>query len=126
MCSATPNIMKPADLYYFLNLLRPDIFDSFHKFACRYCNARFRNTKDLYLADDGFCKVTELNLIMYQKFFVRSADENKNLPASKRLVAVPMDQQKKQEAEEWLAKHKQQQEAYSEKGQVVSHPYTND
>lgn len=68
-----PHITKPVDLYLYLSILRPDIFDSYPEFVTRYCKASLQDTKSLFLNDKGFSKTKELNLLIYEKVRVSNS-----------------------------------------------------
>ena len=83
----------------YLKILRPDIFNSYHDFAFRYCNANLANKKGLYLKDDGFWKTDELTLFLKEKFMIRHLNEEQ---ARKRiLVKITLDHGKKSLAEQY-------------------------
>ncbi|CAI2382703.1 unnamed protein product [Moneuplotes crassus] len=87
-CSAVPNIKRPDDLYNFLKILRPDIFDNKDLYSCRYCKGEFRNKHSLSLKNDGFSNVKELEIILYEKFMVRSVRKNEIQPQQRCLVEI--------------------------------------
>lgn len=120
MLTSVPNVMKPKDLYMYLNILRPDIFDSYFLYACRYCKAAFKDNRTLYLKDDRFSKNKELSLIMYNKFLVRHLGEDIGQPKARRIVRINMDQDLKNSSEEWLYKLNQQKAHNLRKNPIVS------
>ena len=83
--TSVPNIKRPSDLYTFLKILRPDIFNNENLFKCRYCNGTFRNKYSVNINGQGFSKVKELEIILYEKFMVRSVS-NSLISVNQRLM----------------------------------------
>lgn len=108
------------DLYYFLHLLRPDIFDSYAMYAWRYWNAKFDNTRTLYLNDDKFSKVKELNLIIYEKFLVRTVNRDRIDPRDRILVRIALNEELNQAANNWIRQLVEQKQRTQNKGCIVS------
>ena len=98
--SAVPRIVSPSELYLYMNLLRPDIFNSYAEFATRYWKAMLSDTKSLFLNDKGFSKSKELNLILYEKLMVRFVSAKNQKPGERVLLEVELDNLLKTNADE--------------------------
>lgn len=66
--SGTPLINRPIELWPVLQIIRPDIFPSAHKFAFRYCKPRFTYWGWVY---DGAQNLKELNRILRRECMIR-------------------------------------------------------
>ena len=98
--SAVPRIVSPSELYLYMNLLRPDIFNSYPEFATRYWKASLSDNRTLFLNDKGFSKSKELNLILYEKLMVRFVSAQNQKPSERVLLEVELDISLKETSEE--------------------------
>ena len=86
--TGTPITNVPAELYPIVNLVRPDLFPSWNRFANRYCQPRLAPWGWEY---KGATHLGELHEILTRELMVRrlKADVLKDLPAKTRSV-VPV------------------------------------
>ncbi len=107
--SGTPLVNRPVELWPTIHLLRPDIFDSFLKFAWKYCKPRLMFGKWKY---DGAANLKELHHLLKKHLMIRrlKKDVLKEL-APKTRVIIPLgikNRKEYREADEdlikWLSK----------------------
>lgn len=106
--SGTPIENRPVEFFPVLNLLRPDLFPSFHDFAQRYCAPKWRWWGWTY---PGATHMKELHRILTQNVMVRrrKVDVLDELPAKQRsvtLLDVKMAEYREAERDlaSWVAK----------------------
>lgn len=88
--SGTPLVNRPAELFPTLNLIRPDIYDSFFAFASRYCKPELKPWGWQY---KGATNLAELHKKLLQTLMVRrrKIDVLSELPAKTRsVVTLPL------------------------------------
>lgn len=107
--TGSPIMSRPAEVWPLVNILRPDVFDSFFSFGARYCQPRFRFGKWEY---KGAARIPELHALLNETCMIRrlKADVLKELPEKSRFV-IPMRMTKSSEYREavddflgWLGK----------------------
>jgi len=107
--SGTPLVNRPIELYNILHLLWPDVFDSFFKYAFRYCQPVKTPWGWQY---KGAKNIKELHRRLKGLGMIRRLKKNvmKELPEKERLI-IPLDIEKRNEYEEalhdfiaWLSK----------------------
>jgi len=79
LLSGTPMLARPVELFNSLRMLRPDIFNDFHKFVNRYCDPK----EGLYGKDfSGAAHSRELHYVLEDKIMIRRLKKNvlKDLP----------------------------------------------
>ena len=87
--SGTPLTNRPKELFPTLNIIRPDLFSNYWKYAIRYCEGH----KGKWGWDDnGSSNIPELNKILKENIMIRRLknDVLKELPEKIRTV-IPMD-----------------------------------
>lgn len=86
--SGTPLTSRPSEMFPILNMIRPDLFPSWRRYADRYCAPRARPWGMDY---GGSSRLSELHEILLQNMMIRrlKADVLKDLPPKRRLV-VPL------------------------------------
>ena len=92
--SGTPLTNRPAELWAILNLIRPDLYGSFPKFAWRYCKPQLKPWGFVY---QGATHLPELHESLKQSCMIRrlKRDVLKDLPDKARhLVLLPLSNQK--------------------------------
>lgn len=89
MLSGTPLTNRPAELFPALNILRPDLFNSFFSFASRYCEPTRKPWGWEY---KGAKNLDELHALLKSTCMVRrrAADVLEDLPPIRRVI-VPID-----------------------------------
>jgi SWI/SNF-related matrix-associated actin-dependent regulator 1 of chromatin subfamily A len=106
--SGTPLVNRPAELWNVINLLRPDVFDSWVDFAPRYCAPRLTRWGLVY---DGAENLDELNQRLVSSCMIRrlKSEVLTDLPPKSRFV-VPLPLEKPKEYQlaktdflKWLA-----------------------
>lgn len=107
--SGTPLTNRPAELWSILNIVRPDLFPNFIKFANRYCKPEYTPWGVQYR---GATRLPELHKLLKKTCMIRrlKADVLKDLPPKTRIV-VPITLSNRKEYEEaerdfakWLRK----------------------
>lgn len=106
--SGTPLTNRPAELWPVLNLVRPDIYPSFLKFAFQYCRPRKLRWGWVY---DGAINLKELHQTLRSTCMIRrlKKDVLKELPAkARRVITIPLSNPKEYAKAErdiikWLA-----------------------
>lgn len=93
--SGTPMLNRPVELYNALNLVRPDVFRSFFKFATRYCAPKKTPWGWQF---KGATNVPELHALLKRTCMIRrlKKDVLQDLPPKTRSV-IPMDISNRQE-----------------------------
>lgn len=92
--SGTPINSRPVELFPVLNMIRPDLFSSFFRFATRYCGAK-RNRFGWDFR--GASNLDELNDILYSQLMIRrtKSDVLSQLPSKSRIViSLPLENRK--------------------------------
>lgn len=92
--SGTPATSRPIELFPVLNMLKPDIFNSFHDFAWRYCQPRRTHWGWQY---KGATRLPELHRRLKKYCMIRrlKADVLRELPEKTRIVVpLPMENRK--------------------------------
>lgn len=87
--SGTPLTNRPAELWPILNILRPDLFNSFFSFGARYCQPQRRRWGWEY---KGAVRLKELNTLLNTTCMIRrlKVDVLEQLPKQSRYV-VPLE-----------------------------------
>lgn len=70
LLTGTPALSKPRDLFNILNIIRPDIFNSFKEFGFRYCDPKF-NRFSKGLDYDGATNLKELHFLLTNYIMIR-------------------------------------------------------
>ena len=86
--SGTPLVNRPAELYTTLNMLRPDIFNSFFDFTMRYCDRKKTRWGWEY---KGATHLNELHALLTRTCMIRRLKKNvlKDLPEKQR-IPIPL------------------------------------
>lgn len=108
--SGTPLTNRPNELFSVLNIIRPDLFPSFVKYAERYCPPQAKPWGVTY---DGAANLGELHAFLTEHLMIRRRKEDvlRELPTQRRqVVTLPLsDPQEYAHAHRdfltWLAKH---------------------
>lgn len=74
LLSGTPSLNRPAELFSSLNMLRPDIFRSFHEYSDRYCHGGY-NEAGIYQAN-GSSHLDELRILIETLVMIRRQKED--------------------------------------------------
>lgn len=74
LLSGTPSLNRPAELFTSLNLIRPDIFRSFHEYSERYCHGG-HNEAGIYQAN-GSSHLEELKILIEHVLMIRRQKED--------------------------------------------------
>jgi SWI/SNF-related matrix-associated actin-dependent regulator 1 of chromatin subfamily A len=94
--SATPMMNRPAELWFIVNLLRPDVFPNWSEYAWRYCKPEKSFWGWKYNGADNLPELNEkLSAFMIRR---RKADVLKELPP-KQDVVVPVEMSRPKEYE---------------------------
>lgn len=107
--SGTPITNRPAEMYPILNILRPDLFPNYNRYALRYCNRRKRHWG---WDDNGASNLQELHQILLDNCMIRrlKVDVLPDLPEKRRMVVtLPLSDPKQYRMAQdhflqWLAK----------------------
>lgn len=70
LLTGTPAFARPKELFNLMNILRPDIINSFTNFGNRYCDPRY-NHFSKKIEYDGHKNDLELNFILKSNFMIR-------------------------------------------------------
>lgn len=87
--SGTPLTSHPSELWPILNIIRPDMFRAFLRFANRYCKPEWTPWGVKYT---GAARLKELHRLLKQNVMIRRLKKNvlKELPSKQRVV-VPVE-----------------------------------
>ena len=104
LISGTPMLSRPVELFNLCKILRPDIFQSFHAYAQRYCAPK----EGRYGMDyTGSTCLNELHYLLSQQLMIRrlKTDVLAELPAKRRQnIEVSVDQKVLKEVKKLLSK----------------------
>jgi SNF2 family DNA or RNA helicase len=108
-------LAKPVELYNLLNIMRPDVFNSFEEYTQRYCAPKMGNYGMDY---NGNSCCTELHHILSQNLMIRrlKKDVLSELPAKiRQKIEVNVDSKLQKEIKNILSEQRKSPEEQEDK-----------